>query len=132
MVAAASIGGTAATATAATSAPAASCGWTAPSGPEYYILSKGGTADFWLSYDTCDGSVRGAMTQNSTNNVWELWVYNKTTGASATKWVSAVNENQYTSTIDGSGDYSHVCVQPYKKSGALTGAKICTDYYKTG
>jgi hypothetical protein len=130
MVVAVAIGGTAVTAAASTSAPAVTCAWTAPQGPAYYILSKGGTADYWLSYDTCDGNVRGAMTQNSKNNEWHLWVFNETTGATVTKWVTAVNENQYTAPITASGDYSHVCVQPYTKSGVLTGNKVCTAYYK--
>ena len=126
----ASIGAPAVAASASISAPAAACGWTAPQGPAYYLLSKGGTADYWLSYDTCDGNVRGAMTQNSKNNEWQLWVFNETTGVTVSKWVTAVNQNQYTAPVTASGDYSHVCVQPYTKGGVLTGNKACTAYYK--
>jgi hypothetical protein len=133
MTAAASIGGSAATATAATSAPAATpaaCGWTAPLGGNYYA----GEAEYWLSYNTCNRTVRGAVeVLKATSTNWQLWVYNEDTGAEKVIVVDSNDPNQagnqYTVPISDAGTESHVCVQPYGYNGQAQGTKACTGYY---
>lgn len=127
MVVAALIGGTAATATAATSATAApaACGWTAPLGGNEYA---NGTTEYWLSYNTCNRTVRGGAIVQDTDFNWHLWVYNETNGNTAATWVEI--GTGYTAAISDANTLSHVCIQPYSfLTGAVTGAKVCTGYY---
>ncbi len=122
-VVAALMGAAAPTALAATSAPAA-CGWIAPLGANY-----DGGAEYWLSYNTCNANVRGAVKAPNTVNYWHVWVYNENTGAEADAWL-LLGGQVYTAAISDLSTYSHVCVQPYSNTnGLVSGPKACTSYY---
>jgi opacity protein-like surface antigen len=133
MAVAASIGGPAATATAATSAPAASaaCGWTAPLGANYFGNDPQ-TAEYWLSFNTCNRTVRGAFINGPQDSgvKWELWVYNENSGQESYVWFyTSGSGNIYTGAINDAGTKSHVCVQPYDPDGSPAAIKNCTGYY---
>ncbi len=126
----------AATATAATSAPAtrsapAVCGWTEPLGSDSYY----GLANFWLSYNTCNRDVRGGGEALLADEVvWHLWVWNEDTNVTETMYIDSDDPNQvgnqYTAATSDAGTESHVCIMPYHLfGGGAAGVKSCTGWY---
>jgi hypothetical protein len=139
VAAAAAIGGSAGTATAAMSphTTAASCGWEAfPKGGLHY--PGWGDAEYWLSFNTCNDTARGAVNSNTVEDAgqyaWHVWVYNEDNNVTADAWDSPYQTpNKYTAPIDDSlGTESHVCIQPSWTPGGppiATTTKRCTAYY---
>lgn len=125
-----SIGVPATTAVAATgleAAVSAACGWKAPLGGNWTDQND----EYWLSYNTCDSSVRGAISTagDMTPYYWKVWVYSKQ-GYLASAWDGAGNGNVYTPPIPDANTQSHVCVQPFNAiNGTATESKVCTGYY---
>lgn len=98
-------------------APSASSCWTAPLG-RVYFGNDPNRATFWLSFNTCDRTVRGGFINGNEDwqpdLKWELWVYNVNTGVSSSVWFySNVSGNIYTAPIPDAGTKSHVCAQPW-------------------
>ena len=136
---AALIGGTAAAATSASAATSttaartapAACGWTNPLGTQSY----GGEVKFWLNYDTCNRTVRGAAAVQVANGVdWHLWVWNEDTNVTKgldinSDYPPQADSTQYTVATSDAGTESHVCIMPYDLSGDPEGSKSCTSYY---
>jgi anaerobic selenocysteine-containing dehydrogenase len=104
---------------------AAACGWTDPLKSNSY-----NGVQYWLSYNTCDRTVRGAMIIRSGSSDWHLWVYNENTGGSEDISSNVHNTTIYTAAIADAGTRSRVCVQPITPgTGKPTGGKSCTGYY---
>ena len=124
----AAIGGPAATAGAATTAPtstADSC-WGAPlKAKEYY------GAEYWLSYNSCTRQARAGIEMDSYEGYgFDFWVYNLDTGATQDSYDGqAVGYTYYTQPVDDANTQSHACIQPYSDTTGAVEPKQCTDPY---
>lgn len=108
-----------------TTVSSAACGWTTKLGPNYY-----NGVEYWLSFNTCYRTARGAMIIRSGSSDWHLWVYNENTGGTEDTSSNVHGTSIYTSAIADAGTHSRVCVQPITPgTGKPTAGKSCTGYY---